>query len=54
MYVNKSVTLNGIDYPVVAANGSGSAITLNANGIGDRPYSIDPEKLINSMQPGMV
>ncbi len=33
VYVNKSVTLKGIDYPVVDANGSGSAITLNADGI---------------------
>ncbi|MGB3458025.1 MAG: alpha/beta fold hydrolase [Halobacteriota archaeon] len=33
VYVNKSVTLKGIGYPVVAANGSGSAITLNADGI---------------------
>jgi nitrous oxidase accessory protein NosD len=28
-----TVTLKGIGYPVVAANGSGSAITLNADGI---------------------
>jgi parallel beta-helix repeat protein len=33
VYVNKSVTLKGIGQPVVAANGSGSAITLNADGI---------------------
>ncbi len=33
VYVNKSVTLKGMGYPVVAANGSGSAITLNADGI---------------------
>jgi len=33
VYVNKSVTLKGIGYPVVDANGSGSAITLNADGI---------------------
>ena len=33
VYVNKSVTLIGIGYPVVDANGSGSAITLNADGI---------------------
>nr|QNO54991.1 hypothetical protein KIHMDPCI_00002 [Methanosarcinales archaeon ANME-1 ERB7] len=33
VYVNKSVRLKGIGYPVVAANGSGSAITLNADGI---------------------
>ncbi len=33
IYVNKSVTLKGIGYPVVDANGSGSAITLNADGI---------------------
>ena len=44
MYVNKSVTLEGIGHPVVDANGSGSAITLNANGIGNTPYSINPEK----------
>ena len=33
VYVNKSVTLKGIGYPVVDVNGSGSAITLNADGI---------------------
>jgi len=33
VYVNKSVTLKGIGYPVVDANGSDSAITLNADGI---------------------
>jgi parallel beta-helix repeat protein len=33
VYVNKSVRLKGMGYPVVAANGSGSAITLNADGI---------------------
>ena len=33
VYVNKSVTLKGIGQPVVDANGSGSAITLNADGI---------------------
>ncbi len=33
VYVNESVTLKGIGYPVVDANGSGSAITLNADGI---------------------
>ncbi|NAT10009.1 hypothetical protein C4E22_00370 [ANME-1 cluster archaeon AG-394-G06] len=33
VYVNKSITLKGIDYPVVDVNGSGSAITLNADGI---------------------
>ena len=31
--VNKSVTLKGIGHPVVDANGSGSTITLNADGI---------------------
>jgi parallel beta-helix repeat protein len=33
VYVNKSVTLKGIGQPVVDANGSGSAFTLNADGI---------------------
>ena len=33
VYVNMSVTLKGIGYPVVDANGSGSVITLNADGI---------------------
>jgi parallel beta-helix repeat protein len=33
VYVNKSVTLKGIGYPVVDANGSDSAITLTADGI---------------------
>ena len=31
--VDKSVTVRGIGHPVVDANGSGSAITLNADGI---------------------
>jgi nitrous oxidase accessory protein NosD len=31
--VDKSVTLKGIDHPVVDANGSDSAITLTADGI---------------------
>jgi len=33
VYVNKSVRLKGIGYPVVDANCSGSAITLNVDGI---------------------